>query len=219
MRWLAAKHAPARDEAAKWRGLPYGAAAALVFAWGTSCKTSAVAAVSLLAVTAAAERVAWFRTRAVKVRMIGSRRGTVFQSRHGEPAASLHIAEGEIDALALSLAPWVGAGRVLAIGGTAGLRHVRKLGSGPVVLHCDGDRGGREAALQASNRLRGAGLDVRINWCAAGTDPAGALAEWLCERAAVREFDGGKARADADRGAWRDLMVQAAASAGGVDAG
>ena len=48
---------------------------------------------------------------------------------------------------------------------------------------------------------------ARIEWHTG--DPADALAEWLRERAAIRELDGGETREAAERGAWTDLLREA----------
>ena len=207
VRWLALERAGFEDRAAKWYGLPREAAGALAFAWrlpGETDPATAPTAVSLLAVSEAGERVTWFGERAVRVRTCGSRTGAVFVARRGLVSGPIDVAEGEIDALALCLAPWCGPGAVLAVGGTSGMRRAATLGSGPVVLHCDGDRGGRDAALAASEAIREAGREARIEWHAG--DPADALAECLRERAAIRELDGGEVREAAERGAWTDLL-------------
>ena len=138
VRWLAAGSCRQPDPAAKWRGLPAGAAGALVFAWrpmrppepasgalhSTAHFDPVPRALSLLAVSAGGERVTWFG-RAVRVRTVGSRTRTVFTARPPSSAAPdepVHAAEGEIDAIALTLAPWVGPGGVYAAGGTSARR-------------------------------------------------------------------------------------------------
>ena len=209
VRWLPVESGRFEDRAAKWYGLPRGAAGALVFAWrrpGETGPATAPAAVSLIAASDAGERVTWFGERRVRVRTCGTRAGAVFVVRRGLVSGPLSVAEGEIDALALSLAPWCGPGAVLGVGGTAGMRRAAALGSGPVALHCDGDRGGRDAALAASEAIREAGRVARIEWHAG--DPADALAEWLSERAGMR-IEGGEAREAAKRGAWKDLLREA----------
>ena len=53
VRWLAREAAPERDEAARWHGLPPGAAGAVVFAWRpSSLADSELAAVTLVALDA-----------------------------------------------------------------------------------------------------------------------------------------------------------------------
>ena len=221
VRWLASG-AVAPEPAAKWRDLPAGAVGALVFAWRSAETVTqdrplhelpprhelarCHRAVSLLAVAAAGERVTWFGERAVRVCTVGSRTGAAFEARAGEGAGELHVCEGELDALALSLAPWCGPGRIVAAGGTSGMRRAGEIASGPVVLHCDGDPGGRGAVERARHAIAEAGRAVRVEWYPVGTDPADALAELVRERAAIREHDGGEARDDADRGAWAELV-------------
>ena len=105
VRWLDATAAPKPDRAAKWYGLPAGAAGALTFAWRTP---DALAAVSLIAVSDAGERVRWFPRRdrlGAKVMTLGARSGAVFEARTGPADGTLHVAEGELDALALNIAP------------------------------------------------------------------------------------------------------------------
>ena len=129
VRWLARDAAPARDEAAKWYGLPRGAVGALAFAGRRPGETNeAPAAVSLLAVSEAAERVLWFGARAVKVRVVGSRTRAAFEANPGGAGSGpqrprrqpdqdnasmrpvprdregyrVHVAERELDALELS---------------------------------------------------------------------------------------------------------------------
>ena len=152
------------------------------------------------AIGAAGERIEprWRRT-------FGTRAGAVFEARAPRGGDSpVHVAEGEADALALALAPWCGPGGVSAAGGTSGKGIAPALGTGPVVLHCDGDKAGRKAVLAAADAIEAAGRECRVEWCAG--DPADALAEWIGERAGIRDFDGGEARGDADRGAWHDLL-------------
>ena len=61
---------------------------------------------------------------------------------------------------------------------------------------------GRDASADA---VEAAGRECRVEWCRDG-DPNDELAADLIERAAIREFDGGATREDADQGAWYDLM-------------
>ena len=162
--WLAAERAPATCEATKWYGLPAGACGALVFAW---CRLDAApgekggAAVSLLAVNEAGERVPWFGARAVAVRTIGSCTGAVFEAHTGESNDPVHVAEREIDALALAFPPRYGPGRILAAG--SGLRPIAEALSGrggrgrgagrhPRRLRRTDQRGGRTARLDGARR-------------------------------------------------------------------
>ena len=211
VRWLAREAAPGHDPAAKWYGLPDGAAGALVFAWRRPGDADPdPRAVTVIAVSAQGERLpAW--PNGPKVREAGTRAGTVFEARAPSSGAdAAHVAEGEADALALALAPWCGPGGVYAAGGTPGLRtdpeRFTALTSGPVVLHADDGEGGGGAVAKAQARIQATGRECRVEWYAG--DPADALAEWIVERAAIREFDGGEARDDADRGAWHDLLSE-----------
>lgn len=202
VRWLARAAQPPRDENAKWYGLPPSAAGALVFTWLRPTGVEPCA-VSLLAVTAAGDRVPWFGPQRVKVRTVATRVGAAFVARDARPELPVHLCEGEIDALALSLAPWTGPGTVLTAGGTAGMRRYEPIGTGPVLLYCDPDRGGRTAALDASERLRATGRETRIVW--SELDPADELAEWLNGRTAALtedELD----PTEATRLAWTTLL-------------
>ena len=208
VRWLACEASPGSDRAAKWYGLPDGAAGALIFAW---CRPGDAdpRAVTVIAVSAKGERLpAWLN--GPKVREAGTRAGTVFEARAPSSGAdAAHVAEGEADALAL--VPWCGAGGVYAAGGTTGMRtdpeRFAALTSGPVVLHADDGEGGGGAVAKAQARIQATGRGCRVEWYRDG-DPNDELAAYLIERAAIREFDGGATREDADRGAWRDLLSE-----------
>ena len=211
VRWLSREAAPAVDRAAKWYGLPTGAAGALVFAWRRDGDRPKAwpAALSLLAVTAAGERMRWFvrlGSRGAKTATLGSRAGALFEARAGGDAEPVHVAEGELDALALAIAPWAGPGRVVAAGGTAGMKALAARGTGPVALHGDGDRAGRGAGLKAATAIRDAGRECRIERYGPDEDPASTLAGDVGERAAIREYDGGLPRRAATRAAWRDVL-------------
>ena len=208
VRWLAREAAPGSDRAAKWYGLPDGAAGALVFAWrDTNNPDPAPRAVSLVAVSTTGERVPWFGDPARKVYMLGARGGLAFEARSASGGAGdvVNVAEGEADTLALVLSPWCARGAVYAVGGTAGKGIAPALGSDPVVVHADGDGPGRAAALASADAVEAASRECRVEWYRDG-DPADELKRWLMERSAIRELDGGATREDADRGAWHDLM-------------
>ena len=208
VRWLDVQAAPAKVPDARWFGLPDGAAGALVFAWKRSAGADPVA-MSLEALDTAGRRIEprWRRT-------FGTRAGTVFEARAPSSGTDpVHVAEGEVDALALALAPWCRAGGVYAAGGTSGMRtdpeRFTGLSGGPVVLHADGKPQGAAAASYAKARIQATGRECRIERYAPrgeDGDPAAALAEWIGERAAIREFDGGATREEAVRGAWHDLL-------------
>ena len=212
--WLDAKAAPDRDPEAKLYGMPDGAIGALVFAWRHPGNADPdPRAVSLLAVSEAGERLTWFGELARKVYMLGARGGLAFEARSAPKSAvstgfPVHVAEGEADALALSLAPWHGPGAVYSAGGTPGLRNdperFAALGSSPVVIHADDGARGGGAAGYAQARIQASGWECRVEGYAG--DPAEALAEWIAARAAIREYEGGEVREAADRGAWQELM-------------
>ena len=207
VRWLDAGAQPAPAPAAKWRGLPPGVAGALVFAWRSADEAAGgdLRAVSLEALDASGRRPDQARTGERWRRTIGRRSGTVFVARAAperplSALETLHVAEGEVSALGLSIAPWGGPGAVYAAGGTSGIRHAGARWPGPVVFHADGDKAGRNAALAASPR-------AEIEYYAEDEDPASCVTGWLLERAAIREFLGGAARDEATRGAWMDLFT------------
>ena len=60
---------------------------------------------------------------------------------------------------------------------------------------------------KAQARIQATGRGCRVEWYRDG-DPADELKRWLMERSAIREFDGGATREDADRGAWRDVLSE-----------
>ena len=78
------------------------------------------------------------------------------------------------------------------------------VGGRDVILFADDDAAGHKAALKAFTAVRDLGRKASIHFCAG--DPNDELAADLIERAAIREFDGGATREDADRGAWIDLL-------------
>ena len=159
VRWLARERAPAPVPELRWFGLPRAAAGAAVYAYE---RDGEVVAVTFEALSSHGVRIEprWRPAR-------GPRAGSAFRVRVGGDV--LHVAEGEVDALALAR---VHAGAVYGLGGTGGLcRALDVVGSHRrVVVHADaGGRGGR-AAVQAVRVLRAAGLRARIVWCR--EDPA-----------------------------------------------
>ena len=201
-RWLAADRAPATCEAAKWRGLPAGACGALVFGWHRLDAAPSVkggAAVALLAVNEAGERVSWFGARAVAVRTIGSCTGAVFEARIGESTDPVHVAEREIDTLALASSPRYGPGRILAAGsGLQTIAEALSAAAGGVVVHAHGYEAGPLAAIETGR--------VRIEPYGPGESPASTLAGDLGERAGIFEHCGGLTGAEAERLAWTALL-------------
>ena len=77
VRWLAREAAPERDEAARWHGLPPGAAGAVMFAWRpSSLDESELAAVTLVALDARGFPVPEARSRST----VGPIGGAVFRA-------------------------------------------------------------------------------------------------------------------------------------------
>ena len=198
VRWLPRSQAPPRDEAASWYGLPDRAAGALVFAIRAQDTTSAEA-VTLLCVSAAGKRIEWPFKSPAKVRTAGSAgTGAVFETRPGaDPSGPLHVCEGEIDALSLTLAPWCGPGRIVARRGTSGLLNAAQTGTGAVTLHCDGDPAGRKAAAAAQAHIQAQERHCRIERYPDG-DPADRLARWITETT--------KETGESETAAWRFLI-------------
>ena len=153
VRWLPRKASPAPVPEVRWWGLPRGACGALVCAY---VRLGAVAAVSLEALDSGGVRVPerWRRT-------CGARAGAAFRAR--ECGAILHVAEGEMDALALARRE---TGSVYGLGGTSGLTRVLDVVGEHrrVVVHADSDSGGRRGAVWAVGALRAAGLRASLVW-------------------------------------------------------
>ena len=208
VRWLPAERAPASVEAAGWFGLPAEAIGALLFVWHEP-RTEALTAVSLLAVNAAGGRVMWYARQKRKICMIGVR--TLFTARNAEPGVDLlHVVEGEIDALALSLAPWCGPGRVVAAGQAGRMTYAAlRGGHADVVLYCDSDRAGRNAVRAAGNAIEAEDRRCKVVWHSVDSDPANELREKLLEYAAIREYADGEDRETADRETWRKFLGSA----------
>ena len=133
-----------------------GGRGALVFGWRRLDAAPGVkggAAVSLLAVNEAGERVPWFGARAVAVHTIGSCTGAVFEAHTGESNDPVHVAERESDALALASRPRYGPGRVLAAG--SGLRApAHRRGPERRGGRCRGARGRRQGRPVRSDQDR-----------------------------------------------------------------
>lgn len=139
----------------------------------------------------------WRRTR-------GNMTGATFTVRPGAEEGRVHLAEGPADALALCHTE---TGAVHAVGGTSGLQ-APPPGTGPVILHADGDGPGRQAAEQARQTIRKTGRACSVRWCGPGSDPAGDLRDRLEERAAIRKYCGSQSMTQAERAAWAELIEQ-----------
>ena len=159
VRWLPREAAPAPVPRARWWGVPRDAQGLLVFAY---VRDGAVVAVSLEALDARGRPLPqrWRRT-------YGRRTGAAFRVREGGEV--LHAAEGEIDALAIAR---LRSGSVYGLGGTSGLASCAALigGHREMVIHADGDRGGRRAAARGLASVRARGVPARVCWY--GGDPA-----------------------------------------------
>ena len=211
IRWLDATCAPPHDPEASWFGLPRPAAGAMICAWHareTACGPPL--AVSLEALDPLGRRPDQISTSDRWRRTFGRRTAAVFETRSAS-TGPLHLCEGELDALALTIAPWCRDGTVRAVGGTSGytletVTDVAPDAGRTLVLHADGNSPGRRAVEIARHRFSAAGYTCQIEWLPADCDPADELRLWLLERAAIREYSGGESRTSADLGAWHDLI-------------
>ena len=214
VRWLAHAAAPERQppppEKMRWPGLPRHAIGAMLFAWRAPGEIdSPIQAITAIPIDQHCARMPWWASSGPKTVTVGSLKGAACETRPGAPDEPVHAAEGEVDALALALSPWVSDGRVLAVGGTPGMRRLGELTLGEhlsVVIHPDGDPPGRAAARAATQALREAGRTYSRVRYAPKTDPAHQLAEWINEHRAISESEGGARPDVAIRNAWRDLL-------------
>lgn len=194
VRWCAAADVPAAAH------LPAEAGGAVVFVLrrvDVACDPEP--AVHLEALTADGVRLAnrWRRT-------FGTPTDRVFEIPI-TAGGDVVLAEGQADALALALT--LRAGCVRSVGGTAGYRATAAadMAARPVVLAPDAEHSGVAAVTRLLLPDALPGRSVRVVRAAAG-DPADWLADWLTERAGIREYDGGMDRDDADPAAWHDLI-------------
>ena len=193
VRWCSVADVPPRC------GLPTDSAGVVVYVFRRPDDDDAPA-VALEAVTSAGRLPSprWRRT-------YGSRTGRVFEV----PVAAggvVVLVEGERDALAVALT--LTAGVVRAVGGTAGYRPTAAAdrAARPVVLVPDADHAGTAAVTRLLAGLPG--RSVHVPWPRpADGDPAEWLANWLTERAGIREHDGGLGREAAIAAAWRDVLA------------
>ena len=207
VRWLPSDLAPAANEAADWYGLPRWAAGAVVFAWfkvEVFHITHKLQAVSLEALRADGQRPDQVATGKRWRRTVGNRTGTLFRTRAGDVGEPINAAEGEVDALALALAPWCAHGSIVAVGGTSGMKRCAELIKGDVILHSDYRTKGRLAARAAAEAIETNGGRYYIEWYT--PDPAQRLADLIGERIAIKEYDGGEDRAAAKSEAWDELL-------------
>ena len=248
VRWLPAERLPEvprwhlqRDGAERRLQLPPDdpdAAGFVVFVLSDPAARDEEAAVSLEAITAAG-----YRTVPRLRRNYGASSGKVFCAAD-RPGGACWIAEGPLDALALTV---TGAGgMVRATAGTSGMHAGAAVDpeNRPVVVVPDTDRAGARPitrlleAMPAArpvvvvrrpladampewwNAWRAAGSletiretdraawdDVlSVSFAAAG-DPASWLAEWITDRAGIREHDAGMDREAATSAAWQDVLA------------
>lgn len=182
---------------AELKALPDKAEGAMAFI-RVSLDTNQPAALALVALNGQAERLLWFSGK-VKSREVGKRKGTAFIARTAPSTAETHIAEGEIDAIALI---WTTEGRCMSVGGTSGLFDAAKAIPGDAIIHADGDADGAKFAEIARHK---AGVS-KVVFSAAGYDPASEHAALIDERAAIREYDGKLPIREAEIAAWQDLF-------------
>lgn len=128
------------------------------------------------------------------------------------PGGSLHLAEGEVTALALAVqCQALRRGAAVACGGTPGmtLQACSDPARRPVLIHCDRDHAGRLAAIRLARTLRAAGREVAHAGIEEretdGMDAADVLAGEVGERVAIREAEGAY-EAEALAGAWSDVL-------------
>ena len=167
VRWLPRERAPTPVPDLRWFGLPRAAAGAALYGYE---RDGSVVAVSFEALSAGGARL---RPRWRQMR--GVRAGACFVVRRAGGQV-LHVAEGEVDALALARRE---TGSVYGLGGTSGLCRVLDVVGGHrrIVVHADAGGGGGRAAVRAVKAVRAAGLRASIVWCR--EDPAG---DWEVNR-------------------------------------
>ena len=195
VRWMPREAAPGGADGDSWRGLPDGAAGALVFAWRAPGE-SVPGAVHVQPVPDDGDPCT-----------IGGTDGRTFTADRAGETEPLHVADDPIEALAVAAAPWNRGGVVAARDPSPDVLP----GTGPVILHPDADR--RPAAELDRHAVAADGRQCRIEtyrggraWGEDGIQrtggPAAALEAEIEERAAVRMANGDKPEA-AVRAAWK----------------
>lgn len=131
------------------------------------------------------------------------------------PGGSVHVAEGEVTALALAVQCRArGRGMAVAVLGDSGMRTqaCRDATARPVVVHADRDRPGRIAARKLRTALRGSGRQVRALGLREplndGLDAADVLSTRVGERFAIGEVDGGLSGPGALQRAWSEVLAE-----------
>ena len=191
-----------RDDGTPYWLLPAAAAGCVVFKLADPAGERPPA-VSLEAVTVDGRRLDWFGRERWR-RTYGSKTGLVFEARN-DSGGHLWLVEGECDALALALCGHGGCVRSGA--GAAGLRLEAATDPErrPLVIVADPDVGGAAAVSKLRAELLGFGRSCSVRYLDSA-DSAELLADWVSERAAIREHDGVLDGATAKEGAWRDVL-------------
>lgn len=194
VRWLSR----AVLEQHRFRDFPDDAAGAVAYAFA-SATTGDLVALQMDAMTGAGAYPAsrWRRT-------CGSPKGAVFPSvdARDDFGGDLHIAEGPVDALAITA--WRGR-PAWAAGGTSGLAALAPALAATgrqAVIEADGDGPGRQAAEALQDALHRAGAVARLHYWPSCDPAEGLAAEWA-ERAAILEYDHHSPRAEAEVFAWK----------------
>ena len=176
VRWLDSEDAPARNEAGKWYGLPKGAAGGIVFRW--TPRSGETRAVTVMAIDAGSVRIGWGLAQA-KIRATGPRRGTVVLMRQRR-SHTMHVAEGEMDGLAIASAIAQDEDGVIAVAGSGGMRRAAQLTDARhVVLHVDGDAAGRRSAQRAREEIEADERTVTVRAYEEGEDAANYVEAWM----------------------------------------
>ena len=159
VRWLCRERCPSPMPQSKWGGLPSKSIGALLCA---HVRGDEVMAVALEALEEGGRRLSrrWRRA-------FGARAGAAFRVRKGVDV--LHLAEGEVDALAVALS---NPGSVYGVGGTSGFVSCASLVGEhrEVVIHADSGGTGHRAAIRGLASIRALGLSARL--CFYRDDPA-----------------------------------------------
>ena len=126
----------------------------------------------------------------------------------------LHVAEGELTALALAVqCAAQGEGFSIATGGTGRFQVAacEDACQRPVRIYADLDKGGRIAGRALVRKLGESGRLVEADGLyrpdESGIDAADVLAAEVGERASILEHDGGLTRDESERKAWADVLA------------
>ena len=187
------------------KGFPAIATGVCLFVYRQK-NTGDLAAVSMEALTQDGDRPDWLGRQRWR-RTYGPKTGATFEAAPGEPGQPVVLCEGEVTALA---ARWLHLGcRVLACGGTAGMREAAGLvhRQGRVlIVEIDGGEPGRKSARLVQKALPVGGADVRGFGRGEGVDAADELKETLSERVAMMEQEGGSTLTEAACATWAEVL-------------